>query len=268
MGSFEAFIYGLVQGATEYLPVSSSAHLVILPHLFKNPDPGLAFDVILHIGTLLATAVYFFGTWLEILKTPMPKRNARGKIKHLSWVHLIIGTVPAVICGLVLNHWIQDHMRSLVVLWVTMPLFGILLWAVDAKSKNERNLEDASFKDMLVIGCIQSFALIPGVSRSGSTITAARLLHFNRADAARMSFLLSMPITLGAIVHEARHWNELVTSMNGAGPLIIGCVTAFIFGAAAIHVMIKWVSKTDYKIFAIYRTVVAIFLAAYLGKGE
>jgi len=265
MGFFESLLYGFVQGATEYLPVSSSAHLLLLPHILGTPDPGLAFDVILHFGTLLATAVYFFKDWMIILMNPFP-RALKGEKQHLSWVHLGIGTLPAVITGVVLNHWIQDHTRSLVVLWFTLPLFGILLWAVDKKSLMNREIQEVTLKDMLMIGCMQSLALIPGVSRSGSTITAARARGFNRADSARISFLLSLPVTLGAILYEARHWNEIVASVQGVAPLLGGCLSALIFGALSIHLLIKWVSRTSFTVFAVYRVFAAILIAVLLGR--
>ncbi len=267
MGHFEALIYGLVQGATEYLPVSSSAHLLLLPSILGQKDPGLAFDVFLHLGTLLATAVYFFKDWLLILKNPMPGDRQKSPIPHLSWAHLIVGTIPAVIAGLLLNHWIQDHTRSLVVLWVTLPVFGVLLWWVDRVRPMERSMKDASLKDMLIIGCMQSLALVPGVSRSGSTITASRFLGFNRAESARISFLLSLPVTLGAIVFEARHWHELVESANGLGSLLIAGASALVFGGLAIHLLIKWVSKTSFAIFAVYRVIAGIVIAVVFGRG-
>jgi len=268
MGHFEAILYGLVQGATEYLPVSSSAHLLILPRVLGTADPGLAFDVILHLGTLLATAVYFLKDWLAIARNPVPKARVEGGFAHLSWVHLIIGTIPAVLAGLLLNHWIQDHTRSLKVLWFTIPVFGVLLWWVDRVKPMNRKLEDAGLKDMFLIGCMQSLALVPGVSRSGSTITASRLLGFSRAESARISFLLSLPVTLGAIVYEARHWHELVASVQGVTPLLLALLSALVFGALAIHILIKWVSRTSYAVFAVYRVILAAVIAVFLGGGE
>ena len=267
MGFFEAILYGFVQGATEYLPVSSSAHLLLLPHFLGKSDPGLAFDVILHLGTLLATAVYFFRDWILILKNPVPKAD-RHERAHLSWVHLIVGTLPAVIAGVALNHFIKEYTRSLVVLWVTLPVFGVLLWWVDRRRPMNRNIRDASLRDMLAVGCMQCLALIPGVSRSGSTMTACRFLNFNRADSARISFLLSLPITLGAIVFEARHWQEVAESVQGVGPLAWGCLSALVFGALAIHVLIKWVSKTSFAVFAVYRVIAAGVIALVLGTGS
>jgi undecaprenyl-diphosphatase len=262
MSPFDAFWFGLVQGATEYLPVSSSAHLLLLPRVLGTPDPGLAFDVFLHVGTLLATAVYFFKDWLEILKNPLPKKDGK---RTLSWVHLGIGTVPAVVAGALLNGWISENLRSLWILWITLPLFGMLLWWVDRTRPARRELGDASLKDLWVIGCMQALALVPGVSRSGSTITASRLLGFGRAESARISFLLSLPITFGAVIYESRHWNELMESISGAGPLLVGTFTALVSGALAIHLLIKWVSRTSFAIFAVYRVLVAVGVALLLG---
>jgi len=259
---FDAFWFGLVQGATEYLPVSSSAHLLLLPRVLGTPDPGLAFDVFLHVGTLLATAVYFFRDWMEILKNPLPRKEGN---RTLSWVHLVIGTLPAVVAGALLNGWISQNLRALWILWITLPLFGLLLWWVDRNRPATRDLPNATLKDLLIIGCMQALALVPGVSRSGSTITASRLLGFGRAESARISFLLSLPITLGAVIYESRHWQELMDSMAGAGPLLIGTLTALVSGALAIHLLIKWVSRTSFAVFAVYRVVVAVLVAWLLG---
>jgi undecaprenyl-diphosphatase len=262
MDNFAALIYGLVQGATEYLPVSSSAHLAILPHVLGEKDPGLAFDVFLHVGTLLATAVYFYKDWLQILKNPLPKTLPAGmdSSTHLSWVHLIVGTLPAVIAGFLLNHWIQDHTRSLWVMGVTLPLFGIILWWVDRKAPSEKTVKQATIKDLFVVGCVQAISLVPGVSRSGSTMTAARMLGFSRPDSARISFLLSLPITLGAIVYESRHWNEIVESLNGWSPILIGMGSALLFGALAIHFLIKLLGRMGFAVFAVYRTILGMVL--------
>lgn len=267
MDIFDAVIYGVVQGATEYLPVSSSAHLLLVPHALGQNDPGLAFGVFLHLGTLLATAAYFFKDWRVILRNPLPQdASGRSEPGHLTWLHLAVGTLPAVLTGLVLNHWIKENTRSLTILWATLPLFGVLLWWVDKRSAMTRTLKDASLRDMLIVGCMQALALIPGVSRSGSTITASRLLGFNRAESARISFLLSLPVTLGAIVLELRHWDDLVASVDGPGPLLIGGFFALVSGAIAIHLLIKWVSRTSYAVFAVYRVIVALVIALWLGN--
>ncbi len=266
MDNFVAFIYGLVQGATEYLPVSSSAHLALLPHVLGDSDPGLAFDVFLHIGTLLATGIYFFKDWVHILKHPLPKaaQHDHSSVVHLSWVHLIIGTLPAVIVGALLHHWIVDHTRSLWVMGISIPLFGIILWLADRQSRSDRSIAKTSLMDMFFIGCIQTLSLVPGVSRSGSTMTAARMRGFKRQDAARISFLLSLPITLGAIVYELKHWREIVDTLNGWTPLLIGMGSALLFGALAIHFLIKLLGKMSFAIFAIYRIILGgliLFLA-------
>jgi undecaprenyl-diphosphatase len=262
MDNFAALIYGLVQGATEYLPVSSSAHLAILPHVLGQQDPGLAFDVFLHIGTLLATAVYFFKDWLLILKNPLPKTlpAGTGPVTHLSWLHLFVGTLPAVIAGALLNHWIQENTRSLWVMGITLPLFGVILWWVDRRAPSTKGLKDASVQDLFIIGCVQALSLVPGVSRSGSTMTAARLVGISRTDAARVSFLLSLPITVGAVIYEARHWEEIVASLNGWTPLLIGMASALVFGALAIHFLIKLLGKMSFAIFAVYRVILGAVL--------
>ncbi len=267
MDNFAALIYGLVQGATEYLPVSSSAHLAILPHVLGQNDPGLAFDVFLHVGTLLATLAYFYKDWLQILKTPLPKTLPAGEgvSSHLSWLHLIVGTIPAVIAGVLLNSWIQAHTRALWVMGITLPVFGLLLWWVDRRAPSTKSVKDASVSDLFFIGCVQILSLIPGVSRSGSTMTAARFLGISRPDSARISFLMSLPITLGAVAYEARHWEEIVASLNGWTPLLIGMASAFVFGALAIHYLIKLLGKASFAVFAVYRVVLGAVLLFWRG---
>lgn len=266
MEIFDSIIYGIVQGATEYLPVSSSAHLLLLPRFLGHEDPGLAFDVMLHLGTLFATLIYFFRDWVEVLRTPLPRhaRSLNPNRISLSWVHLVVGTLPAVIAGVLLNSWIQEHLRSVAVLWFTLPGFGILLWWIDKKAPSERHAREARVLDLFWIGCIQALSLIPGVSRSGSTMTAGRFLGFRRPDAARLSFLLSMPVTLGAIVYEARHWDEIVASVQGIAPLAWGCLAALVSGGLAIHYLIQWVGKASFAIFAIYRVVLGLVVFLYM----
>jgi undecaprenyl-diphosphatase len=230
--------------------------LALLPHVLGDQDPGLAFDVFLHIGTLLATAIYFFKDWLFILKNPLPKQG----VKTLTWLHLVVGTIPAVIAGATLNHWIQDHTRALWVMGITLPVFGVLLWWVDRRASSNRKLKDVTLKDMFWVGCMQMLSLVPGVSRSGSTMTAARFCGFERQDSARISFLLSLPITLGAIVYELKHWDDIVNSLSGIEPLLVGMASAFVFGALAIHFLIKLLGKASFAVFAIYRIAIGALI--------
>ena len=259
MDSITALLYGAVQGLTEYLPVSSSAHLALLPHALGTPDPGLAFDVMLHFGTLLATLIYFFKEWLVILKNPLPKKS----LSSLSWVHLIVGTIPAGMAGVLLNHWIEDHTRAPWIMGVTLPVFGVLLFLADRYAGQKKGMKDASMMDMWVIGCFQMLALIPGVSRSGSTITAARMRGFNRQESARVSFLLSMPVILGAVVLEFRHWDRLAASLSGWEPLVLGMLAALVSGGLAIHYLIRLLGKASYTGFAIYRIALGLFILNY-----
>lgn len=267
MTSFESFIYGLVQGITEYLPVSSSAHLVLLPQFLGEKDPGLAFDVFLHIGTFLATMIYFFNDWVAILKNPFPKSDGTdvGKKATMSWIHIIVGSLPAAIVGFVLKHWIEDHTRAIWIQAATLSIFGVLLWLVDRNQKKTRAIRESTYKDLFLIGCAQACALVPGVSRSGSTITACRALGFAREDSMRISFLLSLPVTFGAILLECRHWREIAASVSGYEPLVIGFISSFVFGAFAIHFMMKWMKKVSFSVFAFYRVGIAMLILIFLG---
>lgn len=248
MGLIEAVLYGLVQGITEYLPISSSAHLILLPKILGSQDPGLAFDVFLHLGTLLATLFYFRSDWVLIM---------RDKVR-LSQV--IAGTIPALVAGVIFHDLAETVFRSPQVLVATLSLGGIALYAGDRLAPMTKSAATLTIKDAFLIGLFQCLALVPGVSRSGSTILGARLVGVTRPEAARFSFLLSAPITAAALVFEFRNWSDLLAITDGGGVLLVAALSALIFGCLAITGIIRYVKNFGYGVFALYRIILAFIV--------
>ena len=254
---FEAIVLGIVQGLAEFLPISSSAHLIIVPWLFHWNDPGLVFDVALHLGTLVALLVYYWREWVAMGASLF---NGDRERRHLL-VMLIVASAPGAIIGMLFEKQADTNLRAIPLIAVALAALGIALWYFDLVSPQKRSISDITFFDALLIGLSQAFALIPGVSRSGSTITTARILRLERADAANFSFLMATPIIAGAGLFEGRHLiHEGVTS-----DVVAGFVAAAIFGLIAIAVLIRYVRTHTYQPFAWYRVALAAFvIAVYL----
>lgn len=261
MPLFEAALLGLVQGLGEFLPISSSAHLIAVPWLFGWKDPGLGFDLVLHWGTLFAVIIYFWkDVWLIIkgffASLRKTSRNFSTDVyQRLSWL-LIIASIPGAIFGKLLEKAAESSFRNPLLIAATMTLFGLLLWFVDWSGKQEKNLARIKFVDSFMIGLSQAAALIPGVSRSGATITAGRALGFKRSDAARFSFLLSIPITFGAGLLKIGDFGQDVTNAQ----LIIGFLTSAVVGFFAIKFLLRLIAKTDFRIFIWYRIAFSLLI--------
>jgi undecaprenyl-diphosphatase len=266
MTLFQAFILGLVQGLTEFLPVSSSAHLILVPWIFKWTDPGLAFDVFLHLGTLAAIMIYFFRDIWDLakggLESILDRRIGYDKKRILFWM-LVIGTIPAAVAGMLFHEQAEESLRSPLLIAVTLSFVGFLIFWIDGRYPLLRRMDEMTLKDALLIGCAQAFAIIPGVSRSGATMTMARRLGLNREAAARFSFLLCMPIIAGAGLMESRH---LINDMGDGlawSYLWTGFFSSFFFGLAAIHLLLSYLRNADLAIFFWYRLAVSIFVVAW-----
>jgi len=257
MGYFDAFIIGIIQGLTEYLPISSSAHLILTPKFMGQGDPGLTFDVFLHIGTLLSTLIYFHKDWKNLL--------IGSKDAVISLKGIIVATIPALIFGAAFHSIIKSELRGVGVLVVTLSFFGVLLYLTDRVMPQNRGIKKLSVKELLVVGCFQCLALIPGTSRSGITITGARFLRLDRADAARLSFLMSGPVTAAAIVFELRHWRELLETTVSIGPLTLAVVSSFVFGMIAIGGLLTLVKRFSFLSFAVYRLLLAFAIWQIIG---
>jgi len=266
MTVLQALVLGIVQGLGEFLPISSSAHLVLTPWVFGWPDPGLAFDVALHVGTLVAVLWYFRAEWVRLAQSGfdlLRTRRADTEEKQ-RLLYIVVATIPAAIAGLLLEDYAESTFRSPTLIALTLIVMGIVLWAVDRYAPRDRPLGNMRIRDAVLIGLAQIFALVPGVSRSGSTMTAARGLRFDRQSAAVFSFLMSMPITAAAAVLKA----PTLLRANDRMTLIVGIVAAAVSGWLAIAVLLRYVSRHSYGLFAVYRLVLgAAVLALVAARG-
>ena len=260
MTLFQAAVLGIVQGLTEFLPISSSAHLSLAPWLLGWPEPGLAFDASLHLGTLVAVLWFFQEEWRRLLTATLGMartRRVEGELQRRV-IYLIVASIPGGIAGLLLDDLAETTFRAPAITGAALIVMGIVLWAVDRYVRQERGLDSMSWRDALLIGLAQVVALVPGVSRSGSTMTAGRGLRFSRESAAVFSFLMSMPITAAAV---AVKLPEALRTAGMSGPLIVGVITSGLSGWLAISVLLRYVSRHSFGVFAIYRV---LFGAAVL----
>jgi undecaprenyl-diphosphatase len=251
---FQATVLGIVQGLTEFLPVSSSAHLILVPWILNWQDPGLAFDVALHLGTLLALLAYYWREWLDMGLSLASGQRPPRRLLFL----LIIASVPGAIIGVLLEKQAETIFRSPVLIAATMATLGLLLWAADAIGSKKRRIEDLTVVDAILIGLSQALAIIPGVSRSGATITTARILGIERAAAANFSFLMATPIIAGAGLLET---HKLFHS-GLAAQLGWGFAASAVFGLIAIVGLLRYVRTHTYRPFAIYRIALAAIVVA------
>jgi undecaprenyl-diphosphatase len=265
---------GIVQGLTEFLPVSSSGHLIIVPYLLGWHDPfidSLAFSVMLHVGTLLALLIYFWADWLRLVPAGLAALRDRSFRNHpdrrLAWL-LVASTIPAAIVGFLFNDIIESNVREVGLVAFTLVIGGGILWLADRRGGRAKGVADVSFPVATGIGIAQALALVPGISRSGISISAARFAGLDREAAARFSFLMATPVTAGAAVFELR---KVVTGEAGVDvsvePLIVGMVAAFISGMLAIGVLLRYVRTRSLNVFVAYRLVLAgVVLVAWLAR--
>jgi len=252
-------VMGIVQGLTEFLPVSSSGHLFLVRYLLGWPEPGLAFDVALHVGTLIAVLWYFRREWVEL--TAAAVRLVRQRAAHTPEerrvLFLILATVPAAIGGILLGDYAETIFRHPRITALALIALGLVLWIVDRIAPRLRGLATMRWRDALAIGLAQACALVPGVSRSGATMTAGRALGFDRQSAAVFSFLMSMPIILAAIVKEGP---DALRSGDPVAPLVLGIVASMLSGWLAIAVLLRFLSTSSYGVFAVYRVALGVFV--------
>jgi len=250
----------LVQGLTEFLPISSSAHLILVPKLLGWPDQGLAFDVAVHLGTLIAVVTFFRKDILKLFLAWVGSISGKGMTAEarLAW-GVIVGTIPAGIVGLLFKDYIEIYLRSPLVIAATTIIFGLLLWFADRRAKLARDELTLGWQDFLVIGGAQAMALIPGTSRSGITITAGLLLGLTREAAARYSFLLSIPII---VLSGLSLTSDLLGSAASVdwNALALGTVVAAISAFACIHFFLSWINRIGMLPFVIYRLLLGVLL--------
>jgi undecaprenyl-diphosphatase len=258
---FQALVLGIVQGATEFLPVSSSAHLILVPWLFGWQDPGLGFDVMLHWGTLVAVLVYFQhdwrllirGFWHYLFRSTRDLQN--NFYQRMAWL-LVIASVPGAVVGKVFEEQAENTFRNPILIAATVGGFGLILLIADRWGARQKKLDGIRWWEALLIGFSQALAIIPGVSRSGSTIAAGLGLGFRREEAARFSFLMSMPIIFGAGLVKIRYLN----GDADLAALAVGFLSSAVFGFLSIRYLLRYVSKHDFKIFVWYRIALAVVI--------
>ena len=259
MEIIQAIILGVVQGITEVLPISSSGHLVLFPWFFNFKDPGLSFDVALHLGTLLAIVSIFRNDILNILKGGLniiTKKDPSDFYQKL-FLFLAVATVPGIVAGVFLKNYAENAFRNPIIIAGTLVLFGLILYIADKLDIKPKNLEKITFLDSVAIGISQAIAIIPGVSRSGITISAGLFRKLNREDGARFSFILSVPIILGAGLYQLK---ELSFESLVSPVFIIGFLAAFISSFASVKFLMSFVRNHSFNVFVYYRMVLAVVI--------
>ena len=269
MNYLEAIVLGLIQGLTEFLPISSSAHLRIYPELFGWGDPGAAFTAVIQIGTELAVLLFFWrdiwrigSTWVRSLWTP----GLRGHLDARMGWFIIIGSLPIVVLGILLKDVIERDFRNLWIIGTTLVVLGLLLGLSDRFGRTAKTLKHLSLRDAVLMGGAQALALVPGVSRSGATLSMGRLLGYERETATRYAFLLAIPAVVGAGVFELK---DIPTGHNdyGWGPTILATVVSFVVGYAAIAWLLRYVATKSYTPFVLYRVVLGTATLLLVGAG-
>jgi Uncharacterized bacitracin resistance protein len=274
--TIQALIMGIIQGLTEFLPISSSGHLIIVPFVLGWDDAfitSLAFSVMLHLGTLAALLAYFWADWVRVVPAGFAAVRdcsfGSDPDRRLAWL-LLAATIPAALVGYLLSDIVDSAFHeggpdAVKVVALTLVLGGVILWLADRFGRRDGRIGDVTFPVAIGIGAAQALALIPGISRSGISIAAARMAGLDGASAVRFSFLMATPITLGAVVFEVR---RLVTGDAGAPvevvPLLVGMVSSFVAGVFAIGVLLRYVRTHSLTIFVIYRFVLAGVVLAFL----
>ena len=254
----ESFILGIIQGLTEFLPISSTGHLYLGRNLFGLQEAGLLLDTMLHVGTLLAVFVFYKDEFIKILKKPFSK---------LTFL-LVIGTIPAVIFGLAFKDYIDEISKTGVTIGWEFLITGVFLWLADSAKNGYKKMDDISYKDALIIGTFQAVAIMPAISRSGMTIVAALWRKLDRETAAYFSFLLSTPAIAGAIVLQSKDLLEGQGEAISLSALLVGIVASAVFGYVAVRWMIGYLKKHSLKPFAIYVWALGIIVLFFQFTGK
>ena len=266
MDAFEANVLGIVQGLTEFLPISSSGHLRIVPAFAGWEDPGAAFTAVIQLGTMAAVLLYFRHDLLNIARAwyaGLRDPARRGELDSRMGWYLIVGTVPIVVFGFAFDDTIEDDLRSLNLIAAMLIGLGLLLFLAERAARRDREIEGVTWRDSLIIGFAQAAALVPGVSRSGATITAGLFLGFDRAAAARFSFLLSVPAVVLSGLYQLR-------DIGGEGavgfvPTALATIAAFVSGYAAIAFLLKFLVTHTTAVFVVYRVALGVVVLALVG---
>jgi len=275
LSDWQAFTLGVVQGLTELLPISSSGHLILVPwvtdwhYLEENPEFNKTFDVALHLGTLVAVVAYFWADILRLIAAwfrSVGRRAITTADEKVAWL-VFVATIPAAIAGALGADAIETHLGHPWQIAINLALFAGLLWLAD-RSAQDRKLDDVGLKAALGIGLAPALSLLPGVSRSGVTTTAGRFLRLDRDSAARLSFLLLVPVTFGAVLYKGL--NDVVFGdlpSGSVGPFVVGTIAAAGAGLIAIELLLGYVRRNDYSIFVIYRLALALAILGLIATG-
>jgi undecaprenyl-diphosphatase len=270
MDPLQALIMGILQGLTEFLPISSSGHLILLPWLLGWPDPGLTFDVALHMGTLLAVLAYFWSDWVELVKgairTITRRRYQDDRQARLFWL-LVIASIPGAVVGALAEKAAETWLRAPAIVATLMIGLGILLLLADRFGNQKRQLYQIGLSDAIIVGISQAFAVMPGVSRSGVTITAGLFRGLDRATAARFSFLMSTPIIAGASLFNMRHVVQGGLPVDERLAFGIGVLSAALAGFMSIKLLLYYLQNNSLRVFAYYRFAVGLAVFALLLTG-
>ena len=269
MSVFEAIVLGIVQGLTEFLPISSTAHLRIVPAFAGWDDPGAAFTAVVQLGTMAAVLLYFREDLIRIARAwlrSLREREARRELDaRLGW-YILIGTIPIGIFGLIFKDQIENGARDLYLIGTALIVLGLALLAAERVATHDRPLERITTRDGMAMGFAQALALVPGVSRSGATITAGLFLGFDRPSAARFSFLLSVPaVVLSGLFEFATNLSD--DRQAGLGALAIATVFAFIVGYASIAILLRYLARHTTIVFVVYRVALGSLVLVLVATG-
>lgn len=256
MSLLEAIIYGILQGLGEFLPISSTAHITLAPWFFGWKDPGLAFDIALHLGTLAAVIIFFWKDWINLIRAGLTDvKSPEGK---LFW-YIVLACVPGGVLGLIFEEHVETTFRNPLLIGIMLAVMGIVIYVADRFSRSEVELMDIGPKRSFLIGVSQALAMIPGVSRSGITMAAGRAMKIKREDAARFTFLLSTPFIFLSGVYKAK---DLISIPVDAFPFMVAILTSAVVGLFSIKFLLEYLRRKGFGIFAVYRLVLGAIVIA------
>jgi undecaprenyl-diphosphatase len=268
MSIFQAIVFGAVQGLTEFLPVSSTAHLILLPWALGWPDPGLSFDVALHLGTLVALLIYFRADWIALVSSALGIIRGRTQAPDARMaMQIVAATIPGAIAGALFEHKVEDALRAPQVIALMLIALALVLVVAEVVGHRKKSLDEISWGDAIIVGAAQALAIVPGVSRSGVTITAGLFRSMKRDTAARFSFYLSTPIIGGAVAKKMLDIVKEGATIDQLTPFFIGIVVSGIVGYMAIAFMMRYLQTRTTYLFVYYRIAlgIAVYLAIWTG---
>ncbi|OJU13650.1 MAG: undecaprenyl-diphosphatase UppP [Clostridiales bacterium 43-6] len=252
----QALIYGIVQGITEFLPISSTAHLILLPNILGWEDMGMTFDIALHLGTAVSVLLFFWKDWIKLTKAGMTRpKSSDGK---LFWF-IMLATIPAGIIGFLFEDFFEQAQKNMLLIGFMLIVLGILLYLADTRCKSTKKINHVNFLSAILIGLSQAVAMIPGVSRSGITITTGRFSGLTRESAARFAFLLSTPTIVGLGIYKIK---DIIGENFHLLPFLIAVITSGLVGALVIRYLLDFLKTRSFGIFAVYRIVLGMIVLA------